>query len=605
MAFSFFLDKNETKRIKHPPSILQRLPVHIFLECTTRPNGFLAILLSMKKIVLFVLCLWNTLGFSQGKMEIPKGYFSPPVDIPMLLAGSFGEMRTNHFHTGIDIKTQGKIGLPIHAIDDGWVSRIRVSLSGYGNAVYIDHPNGFTSVYAHLSKFNDEIAAFLKNAQYDLETYVIDLYPAQGKIHVSRDEIIAQSGNTGRSGGPHLHFEIRETKSELPVNPLLFGFDIPDHKSPKAYTVMAIPLDENAAINGNSIQEVIGSKLGTAYQVKGKVGFAIKTYDFFDGTRNQCGTFRVKLYRNDQLVYSHVLDQLDFYTNRFVNAHVVYDYFKKNKSRFQRSYRLPFDELPFYERVLDKNQWNHLPDSIYHYRYVLEDYAGNLTQVNFTVKGIKQGSNSSWKTPNFLFGQPNEFHLENCAVYVPSGRLYDDIYFECNEMPKISGAISPTFKIGNPEIPLQDKIIIKIKTNIQDSLLRDKAVVIRYDAKKDKITSIGGKYREGWMEVKTKDFGQYAVLMDTVAPKISPLNFGKNMKGKKTMSFKITDDLSGIVNYKILIDGQWVLGAYFPRASKLEYRFDQFRLNHGNHSVLVVVEDERGNESVYSSDFVW
>lgn len=558
----------------------------------------------MRKLVLVVLIGWSMLGFSQSDLEIPEGYFSPPVDIPMLLSGSFGEMRTNHFHTGIDIKTQGKIGIPIHAIDDGWVSRVRVSVSGYGNAIYIDHPNGYTSVYAHLHTFNEEITAFLRNAQYDLEKYSVDLYPAKGKIPVTRGQTIAKSGNTGRSGGPHLHFEIRETISELPVNPLLFGFDIKDHKAPKAYSVMAIPLDGEARVKGHEIQNVVSGKLGSSFRVTGKVGFAIKTYDFFDGTNNQCGTYRVKLFRDDKLVYSHVLDRLDFYTNRFVNAHVVYDYFKKKKSRFQRSYQLPYDELPIYETVLDKNSWEHLADSVYHYRYVLEDYDGNITQVKFVVKGISKEKNDGWEKPNFLYNQPNEFHGEDHVIYIPTGRLYDDMFFECYETSTISGAITSSFYVGTPETPLQDNIIIKLKTEIQDSLLRDKAVVVRYDKSKDKITSIGGKYRLGWMEVKTKNFGVYTVMLDTTVPKISPINFKKNMKGKKTISFKITDDLSGIVSYKILIDGNWVLGEYFPSAAKLMYRFDEERLSRGEHTILVVVTDERGNEGIFTSQFV-
>ncbi len=560
----------------------------------------------MKKICFLLLMVVGAKGFSQLPVDIPVGYFSAPVDIPMLLSGSFGEMRTNHFHTGIDIKTQGKIGLPIHAIDSGWVSRVRISLSGYGRAIYIDHPNGYTSVYAHLDSFNKEIGSFVEEAQYDLEQDVIDLYPARGKLPVSRHEIIGLSGNTGRSGGPHLHFEIRETKTEYPLNPLLFGFKIKDRVPPKAYAVMAIPLDQNALVLDSKIREVSSKNLGVPFRVQGRVGFAIKTYDFFDGSRNSCGTYRVKLYRNDQLVYAHVLDQLDFYTNRFVNAHVVYDYFKQHNTRFQRSYKLPYDLLPFYDEVHDKNYFSHAPDSLYHYRYELEDYAGNTTEVKFDVKGIDVEAPSDFQVPNFKYDEPNDYHVAGCSVYIPVGRLYDDIFFQCEQRAKkLPEAITPIFRVGTPDIPLQDKIIIKLEVALQDSLLREKAVVVRYEQDEDKITAIGGDFRTGWMEVKTKDFGDYAVMIDTIPPKITPANFQKDMRKKNTMSFKISDNLSGIESYKILIDNDWVLATYIPRSSKLVYRFDANRLAHGKHTVLVIVADERGNESVYSSDFNW
>lgn len=557
------------------------------------------------KTVLLLLVFILNLTFCNAQ-KIPENYFSPPMDIPMFLSGNFGEMRTNHFHTGIDIKTQGKIGFPVLSIDDGWVSRIKVSTSGYGNAVYIDHPNGYTSVYAHLDSYNDEISEFLKNAQYNIEEFRVDIYPGKGKIPVKRNEEIGKSGNTGHSGGPHLHFEIRETDTEFPVNPLLFGFDIKDNKEPKAYSIMAIPLDNQAKVYGNEIYDVIGNnRINATISVSGNVGFALKTYDYFDGSTNMCGTFQVKLYRDDQLIYSHTLDKLDFSTNRFVNAHVVYDYFKKNKSRFQRSYKLPFDQLSIYDKVLEEDQCFHEPNKIYKYRYELIDFHGNSTEVNFEVKAKETKDVLTEDELVFNFDQANEFHGEGISVYVPNGRLYNNVNFECHSTKKINGAITPSYKVSSQNTPLHDYIVVKIKTDNIDSVMHSKAVMVRYDSKKDKTTSLGGDYREGWMELKTKVFGIYGVMIDSIAPKITALDFKYNMKSKKTLTFKITDNLSGIYKYRVMIDGKWVLGKYFPNRAKLIYTFDEERLNHGKHSLLVMVKDGRGNETIFTDEFEW
>ena len=159
------------------------------------------------------------ISVSMAQNSYPQDYFQSPLEIPLILSGTFAELRSNHFHSGLDIKTQQQSGLKVMAAASGFVSRIKVSHFGYGKALYITHPNGYTTVYAHLQNFNPEIDAYIKHRQYKNESYEIELFPKAGELLVNNGDIVAYSGNTGGSGGPHLHFEIRN-KQEHPMNPM-------------------------------------------------------------------------------------------------------------------------------------------------------------------------------------------------------------------------------------------------------------------------------------------------------------------------------------------------------------------------------------------------
>jgi len=263
----------------------------------------------IKFFTLFIIQFLISIGFSQTLEQYPKDYFRSPLDIPLLLSGNFGELRNNHFHSGLDIKTQGVEGQKVYAVADGFVSRIRIMPIGYGKIIYITHPNGYTSAYAHLQQFKGELAKEVKRYQYANETFEMDYYPPDTLLKVKKGDVVALSGNSGSSGGPHLHFEIRETVSEYAVNPLLFGFDIKDDVKPVIKSISVFPLNDTSYVNNrNATQEfgIIGSNgnyqlsnnvIITAY---GQIGVGINTYDQQSGASNQNGVYSIMLFDNNE-----------------------------------------------------------------------------------------------------------------------------------------------------------------------------------------------------------------------------------------------------------------------------------------------------------------
>ena len=266
-----------------------------------------------------------------GQVDYKMVDFRSPLGIPLILSGNFAELRFNHFHTGLDIKTNGSENYRIYSVDTGFVSRINISHWGYGKAIYVDHPSGYTSVYAHLSRFPSKIESYLRKKQFELEKETVTLYPNSDDLKVSRGEVIAYSGNTGGSSGPHLHFEIRETESEKPVNPMLFNFDIEDNLSPTIYHVKFYPI-KNALINGSANEKlikVVGDNnnytIQNSVSASGLIGLGIHAIDKLNGASNKCGVYRISLFLDDELIFEQVMNKLDFNTKRYINAHKDYN----------------------------------------------------------------------------------------------------------------------------------------------------------------------------------------------------------------------------------------------------------------------------------------
>ena len=259
----------------------------------------------MKQIILFFVFIITF--FCNAQDKYPTDYFRSPLEIPIVLSGSFGELRSNHFHSGLDIKTQGKQGLKVITVADGYVSRINVKQYGYGKAIYVTHPNGFTSVYGHLSKFNDEIEAYVKSIQYKKENYTTgNLFLDKDKFQLKKGDILAYSGDTGGSGGPHLHFEIRDNQ-ERPLNPLMFGFDIKDTTPPVIFGLYGYPLSEYSHIKGRTKRIKIrvskqkdGSYKSDTINAYGKIGFGIVSTDRQDLASNNNGVNKIQTMYNNQ-----------------------------------------------------------------------------------------------------------------------------------------------------------------------------------------------------------------------------------------------------------------------------------------------------------------
>jgi hypothetical protein len=550
--------------------------------------------------------------------QIDSAKYRSPVDIPLLLSGNFGELRNNHFHAGLDIKTEGVEGKKIYAIADGFVSRIKVSPWGYGKVLYITHPeDGIVSVYAHLQTFKDSIANYVRKAHYKEELFEIELFPYPEDLPVKKGQVIGLSGNTGGSGGPHLHFEIRDEKSEDPMNPLKFGYKIPDNIKPLIQELIIYPLDTYSKVNlsGSSKKiAVIGVngnyKLAQPVVLSGKIGFGIKTYDQHSGSHNQLGVYSIELKVNGQRKYFHEMDRFSFDHSRCLNSHVDFVQWKKHKNWFHRCYVAPGNKLSIYKELSNRGVVNFQNDSMHIIEFIVKDFDGNTSVLKFDAKStmpdlkISQTKISSKSLGKFDHKQEHIYRTDNFSINFPEGSFYEEIDFEFSIGDTAKGAITPTYYVHNDLTPVHGTYSLSIKIDSLPVNNRRKALIVHMDGS-GKITPIGGDLRNEWLNANPKVLGNFTVMLDTTPPTLIPLNIseGKNMTLIKTVKFKVGDDLSGVKSYRLLVNGKWELMEYEPKQSLLFHDFDK-NLEPGNHQLVLEVKDARGNTNTYIANFI-
>lgn len=570
----------------------------------------------MKKLVIAVL-FFSNVAFGQS-IAYPKNYFIPPVDIPLDLSGNFGELRPDHFHTGIDITTHNVEGIPVKAAADGYVSRIKVGPWGYGRVLYVTHPNGYTTVYGHLSNFNPALAAYLKTNQYIVQSFEIELFPQPDQFPVKKGEIIAYSGNTGSSGGPHLHFEIRDSKTEEAINPLLFGLPVKDNVPPTVVTLVIIPFDKNTFINGvNAIRKIPLKAAGGKYvftnaaekiSISGKAGFAIEAYDKESHPTGKNGVYGIRLSCDGKTIYSHHLERMPFDKSRFINCFINYEENQKHNRFYQQSFLLPNNQLPVYDTTVNRGYYEFRNDSTHRFSYSLYDVYGNTSKVDFSVTGSPAGKQSSETYVPFFrvlaWDTTNEIEENAFRFTTPAGAFYRNEIFNFTIDPMSGKTYSPEINF-NPVIPIQESCTLTVYANVPDSL-RPKAVLARVE--KTRRIYAGGKWAGNGVTAEIKEFGSYVVTVDTIEPLVSPYNFDlkgaaqNNLSALKTMQFKISDNFSGIAGFNAFIDGKWVLMDYEPKKKMIWYTFDE-HCGKGKHFLVLSVIDKAGNSRVYKKNF--
>ena len=569
---------------------------------------------SIKLTLLFLFCFF-IIQISSAQSIYSETNFRSPLGIPLILSGNFAELRSNHFHTGIDVKTNGKSGYRIYAVDTGFVSRINISHWGYGKAIYVDHPNGYTSVYAHLSRFPKKIEEFLRAKQFEQKTETITLYLEKDDLRVSKGEIIAYSGNSGSSSGAHLHFEIRETESERPVNPLLFGFDVPDKISPNIYNIKIYTL-ENSIVNGKTedlLVPVVGDKKN--YHIDktivglGEIGLGVHTIDKLDGASNVCGIYTIELYLDDQLIFKQKMEKLDFSTNRYINVHKDYDEFKKKRRSIHKSFLAKNNDLDIYSELINKGRILLTENRAYNFKYIVTDVSGNKSQLSFKIIGdttIKLKSIDAKLSDNLdAVLKKDSVVMDDLSAFFPEKSMYESMTLNYKK-EAYSNSLSGLHVLGKADVPLHKYFVLKLKMPLIENKYAEKALIVELSKDRKKITSKGGEYKDGWVLTEVRSFGNYALKLDTIAPKISPVNIyeGKNMKGNSKVQFKISDNLSGIQTYDVWVDDEWKLANYSPRAGTLTmYINDYNKINKGTHNCKVKVEDERGNFTIKTFNF--
>lgn len=547
--------------------------------------------------------------------EYPKNYFRSPVDIKIQLAGTFGELRPNHFHSGIDIRTNSMEGLPIYAVAEGYISRMRVQATGFGYALYITHPNGLVSVYAHLQKYRGAIFDKMKEIQYELKSFEIDTMLSPSLLKVNKGDIIAYGGNSGSSQGPHLHFEIRDALTEEPINPLLCGFEVPDEVNPYIQAVTIYPLNINSSVNNLKTQQrylATGNRpnysinQGAIINAWGELGFGIETIDLQSNSTNKNGVYSVELRKNGERIFYSVMERYYFKDTRAINSHC--DFKERNYSGrwIQKSFVEPGNQLTIYKDLDNRGRLKLEPGEIYNMEYIVKDVKGNTSTLNFSINSLEKNpyeftfSNTSRSDELFAYDRENKIELKNFIAEFPAYSFYDSIIISRSVKNGPSTAFSSMYSLGNKDIPVHGFYDVKIKpersmTKYQES----KAVVVQSGR-----GSAGGVWENGYLKGKAKTMGSFYIGADSVGPSIRPVNIanGKSMRAASKIMVKIGDNLSGIKSYNAYIDDQWVVMEHDAKYALLSYRFDEY-CPPGKHVFRLVVTDMKDNKTQYLATF--
>jgi murein DD-endopeptidase MepM/ murein hydrolase activator NlpD len=558
------------------------------------------------RFTLFCILLCSSL-FAQT--DYPKDYFSPPLAIPMQLSGNFGELRPNHFHAGFDFKTMQKEGLEVHAVADGYVSRIKISTFGNGKTIYITHPNGYTSVYGHLQRSTDSIENYIKKTHYKEQSFEIEMFPKFKELVIKKGQIIALSGNTGASEGPHLHFEFRDTKSEKIINPLFFGFDnyLKDTKKPVISGVYVYPLDNITTVNRSqrplllnlSLQKD-GSYVSDKVKTNGTIGFGINASDYDDVSFNKNGVFKVESFFNGSLTFGYQFDTYSFDEMRYVNALIDYERYKKTQQRVQKLFMKNQYNLSIIKADATKGELKIVPNLGAVYRIEVSDFYGNKSLVSIP---ISYDSSPAIIEPELLpsnyrvkANKDSNFTKDNMSVFFPAGTFYED--FNLNFDVK-----NDTLYLDEDIVPAHTNFTIGIEDHKYTEIQKEKLYIGIIEGKK---ISYNTTYRkENMFTAKVKTLGKYTLVLDTIAPKISmakPIE-GKWLSDQKTIQCTISDDGAGIKSYNGYLNGKWILLEYDNKTKKVIHDFDDGIVAEGANELKLVVIDNVGNSTIFETRF--
>ena len=555
---------------------------------------------------------------SSGQFAPVLPRFSPPMDIPISLSGNFMELRNDHFHSGLDMRTESKEGIPVKAAGDGWVSRIKVSPWGYGKALYIDHPNGYTTVYGHLRNYSGTIAGAALDGQYKAKAFEVDLTFSPGELAVKKGQVVANSGNTGGSSGPHLHFEVRRTNDQHALDPERFGMDIPDSVSPSFLGLRIDPLDSSSRAQPYPAKArgyVLTGKDG-AYTIKGDltpmafgtVGLSVNVIDRYSNSGSTCGIRGLKVSVDGVATFSADLDEINFDLQRYANAFMDYGLFKGNDMNYNRCYKLPNNKLELYGNETAQGRLSLVPGRAYKILVEAIDANGNRSVFPFTLLGATSQEAAQWPKSLeagqlFTYNTENSINTPEFRFVLPANSLY------ANE--RISWKSGPSKEPFAPTLALHDKLTplhiagqLAIKVDAVASKGREsKLLVVKFD-EKGQPSPVGGVYTDGWVTAKVRGFGDYSVMIDTIPPKVTAFDLVPVMTGRDSLRIQVTDNLSGIDKYVGRLDGEWILFEFDQKRKQLIHTFDKHSSGKGNHQLELVVSDERGNTTTLKADFL-
>ena len=529
----------------------------------------------------------------------PQSEFASPLDIPLLLSGNFGELRPNHFHAGVDFKTQGKEGLNIYTIKEGYVSRIKVGAYGYGKALYVTHPNGYTSVYAHLQKFSPVIEAYVKKHQYAKKTFEIEIYPKANELLLKKGEVLGLGGNTGSSAGPHLHFEIRDSSAKA-VNPLLFGYEIKDDIAPELHQLVAYVLGNESQINQSQLPQRIylTKQANGAYQsdkiyASGTIGLGIESIDKQNDTYHKNGVYKVSLLMNGKMQFQYVFNSLNFNEARYINTFMDYATYTEKKTRVQLLYKTKGNRIStIYTTNVNDGKLEIQEGMSYMVTILIEDIKGNTTRINVPIEGKKQ----EIKEPRpivdgtlLIANREQNYVFEGGSVYFPENTFYEDFLIQI-------GSKNDTISLHNPSVAVHKlfNLTLENKKYKEDELSQ---VFIARIGEKKQISAEKTIYKNGYFTTRTRNLGTFTLMKDTIPPVLKPMNFKQNgLVTGSTLKVEVKDDLSGVESYSASINGEWVLFEYEPKTRTLTFDFSDINTqNTDTYKLEMMAKDGVGN----------
>ncbi len=545
----------------------------------------------------------HTQAQSFEKKDYPQNYFRNPLGIPINLAANFGELRGNHFHMGLDIRTNQRENLPVYAAAEGYISRIKIEQYGFGRAIYITHPNGFTTLYAHLNKFYPALEKYIQQVQYEKEQWAQDFYLKPGAFEVSKGQFIANSGNTGGSAGPHLHFEIRETYTENNLNPLLFNLPVPDRIPP--YLSGLYLYDRQFSTYSKPPVKIAIKKTGNVYttlpativSASPDISLGIIAADKANASF-KLGVYEAVFYLDDNLQSGFRLNNFSYPDSRYINASIDYTTDAKGGPGIQFLSKLPGNQSPVFLKNSTNGVISFTDNQVHTLKIIIKDAAGNSATLMSKIQyqPAKTNFTANANAVTLLPNQPNKVIYPNAEASFSARAFYDTVHFEHSSQNSAGkNSASPIEFLHNYTVPVHDSFIVRLKVNNNIPLdLRDRVVMQMISNRKKE--ALKGKWQNDWMEAKFRDLGSFQLLIDTISPTIQTVGWssGSSLKGKSSMTILAKDDLSELAYFRAGLDGKWLM--FSRKRDYFIHTFDE-RTPPGNHVLKVEVKDEAGNST--------
>ena len=528
-----------------------------------------------------------------------------PIDLPLNLSGTFGEFRSSHFHYGLDVTTNKKPGYNVYSIDSGSIVRINVSTSGYGKVLYISHPNGLTSIYAHLKEFSPKIQEYIKTQQYLNKSYSIQKFFNNGEIKVNKGDLIGYTGNTGGSSGPHLHFEIRDTKSQNPINPLSFNYKYDDSNRPIIKSLYVF--DEGDSFKKDNPKKYEIKKINDSLYIadkiiySNKIGIGIEVYDRQSKNNyNRNGVYEVKMFLDSVLSFSYKMDKINIDESVFRKIFYDYSLLKTKKKRIQKVYYPPNSKLNFLNHNVstgifissDKDEKDVLLE--------VSDWNNNISYLNFKIEG---------NTSNLLEKSIDGIEIATSQKYLIK-KNNSEIGFKKNSFfNNVALNIkykNDTLKIDEDLYPLRKSYNIKIFKQVEDSIIKRQSYIGLVN-KNGTVSYLKTNKKDNFFSTNSSFLGSYTLSRDSINPEVKPLNFSlnKDISDQKTIRLRIYDKTSGIKSYNVFINNKWALFEHEPKSNLIFHNIDDGIIENGENKITIKVIDGVGNKTEFNSKVYW